>query len=72
MFTKLLKVGEVAQLLSISKSYAYILVKRGEITSIHIGKSRRIRVEDLDQFVSNNIITAADYKSVSIKADSHL
>ena len=72
MFTKLLRVGEVAQLLSISKSYAYILVKRGEITSIHIGKSRRIRVEDLDQFISSNTITAADNKSVSLQSDSHL
>jgi excisionase family DNA binding protein len=50
----LLTVNEVAHQLHVSRSYAYLLVASGELPVIKIGKSRRVRVIDLEQFINYN------------------
>jgi len=50
--SRLLKIDEVAGILSISQAHVYQLVQKGEITSVRIGKSIRVRMEDLDHFIS--------------------
>ena len=52
METRLLKSGEVAEILQISKAHAYVLMKRGEIPSIRIGKIVRVRLEDLERYIN--------------------
>ena len=51
---KLLKVEEVAQILGISKSFAYQLMRTGQIPTVHIGRSRRVKRRDLERFISEN------------------
>ena len=55
MVTKLLKSDEIAQLLGVSKSFAYKLIRLGILPSIRMGRSVRVRQEDLDQFIVTNI-----------------
>lgn len=49
----LYKVAEVAQVLSLSRTKVYELVRTGELPSVRIGGSRRVRGEDLAQFVES-------------------
>jgi len=55
MLTKLLKSDEIAELLGVSKSFAYKLIRLGTLPSIRMGRSVRVRQEDLDTFVITNI-----------------
>jgi excisionase family DNA binding protein len=50
----LLKTSELSKLLQISKSCAYRLMKTGEIPTIRIGKSVRVRKEDLERFIDGS------------------
>jgi excisionase family DNA binding protein len=53
---RLLKADEVAKHLRLSKSGAYRLMQTGEIPIVKIGRSVRVREEDLDHFVLNSKI----------------
>ena len=52
---KLLTAEEIAELLHIIRSFAYKLIRNGEIPSIQIGKSVRVRQQDLETYISENI-----------------
>jgi excisionase family DNA binding protein len=52
---RLLRAQEVAQILQISKSFVYAMIERGEIPSVHLGRSRRVRFEDLQRFIEANV-----------------
>jgi len=47
----LLTAGEVAKILKISKSKAYLLMKTKEIPSVTIGRTVRVRLHDLKKFI---------------------
>lgn len=47
--------SEVAFILHISRSRAYSLMSTGAIRSIHIGRSRRVRPVDLEQYIRSNL-----------------
>lgn len=47
-------IPEVAQLLGISRSYAYELVKRNEIPILKLGKRRMIPKQYLEQWIQEN------------------
>jgi len=52
--TRLLRVGEVAERLNLSRSATYELLTTGRIPSIAVsagGRSRRVRATDLRQFI---------------------
>ncbi len=49
------KVAEVARLLGISESHAYVLVDRGEFVSFHIGSSRRITADSVAAFIQRQV-----------------
>ena len=53
--SQLLKVPDVADILNCSKAYIYKLVKQGEIPSVQIGTAVRIRPQDLDRFIRENL-----------------
>ena len=47
----LLTITEACQVLAISRSKLYGLLNSGHLPSVHIGRSRRIRITDLEEFV---------------------
>jgi excisionase family DNA binding protein len=49
--TRLLKSEEVARILQVSKAYAYVLMNRGEIPLVRIGKIVLVRLEDLERYI---------------------
>lgn len=51
----LLTVPEVAQRLSLGRSFVYQLVMKGEIRSIKVGRARRIPVTALEQFIATRM-----------------
>jgi putative molybdopterin biosynthesis protein len=51
MEERLLKPNEVAEILQVSKAFAYALLKRGEIPVVRIGNLVRVRREDLDEYI---------------------
>jgi excisionase family DNA binding protein len=48
----LLRIRDVAALLSMSESGTYDLVYRGELPSVYIGSARRIRMSDLEAYIA--------------------
>lgn len=52
---RLLTANEVAVLLSISRAFAYQLMQRGKIRTVCIQGARRVRPDDLRQFIQSNI-----------------
>jgi putative molybdopterin biosynthesis protein len=51
---RLLKPNEIAALLNISRSFAYQLLQTGAIPVVRIGKSCRVKPEDLTEFIERN------------------
>lgn len=47
----LLKVAEVAEILNISRSQVYQLMQKGEIPTIKINRSIRVRPCDLEEYI---------------------
>ena len=50
--SRLLTAPDVARILNISKGAAYQLIQQGKIPSVRIGRSVRVKDEDLDNFLS--------------------
>ena len=50
----LLTVKEASELLAVSRSQVYELIRRAELASIQVGGCRRIRRTELDKFLSRN------------------
>ena len=38
-------------MLSVARSTVYVLIASGELPSVKIGKSRRLRIEDIEEYV---------------------
>ena len=53
----LLKAVDVAKVLNISLPMAYKLIQIGEIRAVQIGKGRRVRPQDLRQYIESNLTT---------------
>ena len=51
----LLNATEVADILNISLPMAYKLIQTGEIRAVQIGKGRRVRPQDLRQYIESNL-----------------
>jgi len=56
METKLLKSDEVAEILKVSRSFAYQLMNRGDIPTVRIGSAVRVRVEDLEAYINQKAV----------------
>lgn len=59
--THLLKPMEVADILGISRSHVYKMLQLGEIPNVIIGKSRRVRPEDLIEYIESNTYKVDQY-----------
>ena len=55
----LLKAKEVAEILNVSKSLVYQLMRQGELQTVKIGATRRVRPKDLKAFIKNNLANRA-------------
>lgn len=47
----LMTVNEVAEATSFSRAHIYRLLASGELASVTIGRARRVRVRDLEEFI---------------------
>jgi len=54
---RLLRAVEVAQILNISRAFAYRLMQQGKIRTVAIDRARRVRPEDLRSFIEENILS---------------
>jgi excisionase family DNA binding protein len=54
----LLTAERVAFILRLSRARAYNLMQTGVIPTVRIGKSRRVRQKDLEDFISQNIFSS--------------
>ena len=52
---KLLRATEVAEILNVSRAYAYQLMQRGDIRTVTFGSARRVRPEDLQMFIAESL-----------------
>ena len=50
----LLASDEVAKILKVSRSFAYLLMKRGDLPVVHVGNVVRVRPEDLERYIHDN------------------
>jgi excisionase family DNA binding protein len=57
---RLLKAVDVASLLNISRSFAYQLLQTGVIPVVRIGKACRVRSQDLDAYIVQNMDSQAN------------
>ena len=55
---ELLTVNEVADLLRVSNMTVYRLIKSNELGSVRVGKSYRIRQDDIDRFLAQRYTEA--------------
>ncbi len=51
----LLSIDEAARRLSCGRSYLYELIRRGEIVSVKLGRSRRVPVQALQDYAQARI-----------------
>ena len=51
----LMKASEIADRHNISKAFAYKLIKQGDIPCVVIGSSIRVRSEDLELYIRENL-----------------
>lgn len=49
--TRFLTVAEVADLLRVSNMTVYRLIQQGELAAVRVGRSYRLRSEDVDAFL---------------------
>jgi excisionase family DNA binding protein len=56
--SKLLRATEVAQILNVSRAFAYRLMQQGKIRTVVIAKARRVRPVDLQDFIENCLAPA--------------
>ena len=52
---RLLKATEVAEILNVSRSMAYMLMERGDLRTVVIGAARRVRPQDLETFIEKSL-----------------
>jgi excisionase family DNA binding protein len=50
--SRLLTVAEVASLMRVSTMTVYRLIKAGDLAAIRVGKSYRIKEDDIDTFIA--------------------
>jgi excisionase family DNA binding protein len=52
---KLMRAKDISSILNISRSYAYLLMQSGELPTVRLGRSIRVRPQDLEVFIERNI-----------------
>jgi excisionase family DNA binding protein len=55
---RFMTVGEVASVLRVSTMTVYRLINSGDLPAVRIGRSLRLRSEDLDQYLADRFTKA--------------
>lgn len=55
---RFLTVAEVAQLMRVSTMTVYRLIKAGDLPAVRVGKSYRLREDDIDRYLSRRYTEA--------------
>jgi excisionase family DNA binding protein len=55
--SRLLKVSDVARMTQVSPSQVYTMIQEGSLPAIRFGTALRVRPEDLQKFIEDNITT---------------
>ncbi len=55
---RFLTVAEVAELIRVSTMTVYRFIKAGELPAVRVGKSYRIREDDVDEFLASRYTEA--------------
>jgi excisionase family DNA binding protein len=55
---RLLTVNEVADLLRVSRMTVYRLIKEGQMKALRVGRSYRLREDDVDEYLSKRYTEA--------------
>ena len=55
---RLLTVNEVADLLRVSRMTVYRLIKEGQLKALRVGRSYRLREDDVDEYLSKRYTEA--------------
>jgi excisionase family DNA binding protein len=55
---RLLTVNEVADLLRVSRMTVYRLIKEGQVAALRVGRSYRLREDDVDHYLSGRYTEA--------------
>jgi len=56
MFTEpFLTAKDIAKMLKISNALAYRLIQNGQISGVRFGRTVRVRQEDLEKFIAENL-----------------
>ena len=53
--SRLLTGEEVAEILNVSTSFAYRMMRRGDIPTVRLGRAVRVRIEDLEDFIKGTL-----------------
>ncbi len=56
--SRFMTVGEVASVLRVSSMTVYRLINAGELMAVRIGRSFRVRAEDLDRYLADRFTKA--------------
>jgi excisionase family DNA binding protein len=56
--TRFMTVAEVAALMRVSTMTVYRLIKAGDLPAVRVGKSYRLREDDVDQFLASRYTQA--------------
>ena len=59
MTERLLTAAEVADDLRVSTMTVYRLIRRGELPAVRVGRNYRVRVEDLETYLSSQAVDPA-------------
>ena len=59
---ELLTLKQVQELLQVGRTFAYALVKRGELPSYRVGKLLRVRRQDVERWLQQNRYSAGTQK----------
>lgn len=64
---------DIAQILGVSRSKAYDILKRDDLPVLKIGKNVRVLREDFDRFIVNNLngSVTTEYKKLAAGTASH-
>jgi excisionase family DNA binding protein len=61
MDAHLLTASEVADLLRVSSMTVYRLIRSGELPAVRVGRSYRVRREDLDAYLESQVVDPHDF-----------
>ncbi len=55
--SRLLTVGEVADVMRVSRMTVYRLIRRGQLKAIRVGRNYRVREDDLNEYLEEQAVT---------------